>query len=93
MARAISKRTREEAILVCEVRSCDIQLAERSSHSDRCEDLGASVHAGAVSWQAFLSVPDEIGYADPHAEWAEAAAILRDGWRPGDPVYLLTEEK
>ncbi len=42
----------------------------------------------AVTWEAHWGDDDDLA-----CRWAEAAALLRDGWRPGDPVYLLTDKE
>ena len=88
MSGRISKRAREEAIEAC-LLGADARTTEaRHDVPD----------AALLAWQAWHVVngamPIEFGktVAEACAElWLEAAALLRDGWSPGDPVYLLSE--
>lgn len=89
----ISKKTREEAIVGCEgvggMRLRRVDTDTREFADDDAEQLGwaamRAVDDGAHgAHDETDSIHDQIGF-----QWLEAAALLRDGWSPGDPVYLL----
>jgi hypothetical protein len=91
MAR-ISKATREAAIDAC-LLAADFWLAPyRIEHPHD----GISRAVDDLLSSAWIAVGD--AHADSRFEvmcgycWLEAAALLRDGWSPGDPVHLLTPE-
>lgn len=93
MAR-ISKKVREEAILVAAVRASDRPDDPRATHGTRCDDLDVARTgpAGMLAWRAFSAADDAIGNGEQDA-WLEAAALLRgddehEPWSPGDPVTL-----
>lgn len=77
----ISKRVREEAWLVCAVQA--------STPDDRgdCEgvatELGLTREAGGLAWAAWTAVTGCDGIDHDDAEcYAEAAALLAEGWCP-----------
>lgn len=101
----ISKRTREGAAMVCAIAAstpADLAEAERwglnypSSMRPTYDEVG--------KWLGWLSDDDRVALAEcawtavfdtlSEQNWtpeidAEAEALLRDGWCPGDPVYRL----
>lgn len=99
MAR-ISKATREAAALICDVRASTPSVF---SNTSAAVDLGisASIEDGgviALSLDAWLAVAGiyrtSIGErADDRdaAIDAEAAALLRDGWSPGEEVVRIAD--
>ena len=81
MSKRISKRVREEA--------ADALAADSS-----VDDLGgdhphATMPLAQAALAAVLAVETQLFMSDANDELAEAAALLRDGWRPGDPVRRL----
>ena len=80
--RGISDKMRRDAILICELAG---HCAE--AIGDSVEDAGASKGASSLAIDARWAARDcawpSLGYAD---SCLEAAALLRDGWSPGDPV-------
>lgn len=86
-------RVREEAILICDIAASSLapyaQWYLLIGHDlDATEDaVRAAVAAGstATRWTEF-SWPGCPRTREGHAT---AAALLRDGWRPGDPVRRL----
>ncbi len=80
----ISKRVREEAadLLLCAASLGEAPIME--AEAGQCE---AAVRLAAEAWSVarFAGADEYIGYP-----WCylEAAAILRDGWSPGDPVEV-----
>lgn len=73
----ISKRQREAAILECLCRA-DWWTPVRPESAPRASDL--ALMAG------FIAYPH---HRDMISTWLEAAALLRDGWSPGEPVEWI----
>jgi len=76
----ISKRTREQAAMICAIAASDTvgMVGSRTSMSDtfgRCN--GADM---ALARAALWSVESE--YSDTRQRWACAEALLRTGWSP-----------
>lgn len=69
---------REEAIEQC-LRRADYWQVPRSFGTK----ADANVHVGGLGSVAFRHVQKPGAFADL---WLEAAALLRDGWNPGDKV-------
>ena len=78
----ISKRTREQAIEICEQRyMSEFHAIGYVSPGAIAKDLDANLTALDLSLDAWLAVPGD--------DWLEASGLLRDGWCPGDPVVRL----
>lgn len=90
--RRISKRVRDEAIEACLEASghwlCDNRTATHPHH-DLPRDVDDLLSA---AWTAVGTAhSDEDSFSDTCGlSWLECAALLRDGWNPGDPAHLLT---
>lgn len=96
----IDKRVREEAIEACEFCAalCDrpesgyggIAVMEIYSANHADEAVAGSLACEAWCAVTGLNVHDD-GESGPWwvASYLEAAALLRDGWNPGEPVRLL----
>lgn len=88
--RAVSKRVREEAIeglLVC----ADGRITQGLLLTT-WDVFGRSSaeRVAYAAWDATRSVGvDYYELPDGGARFLEAAALLRDGWSPGEPVHLL----
>lgn len=83
----ISKKTREAAVLTCAVMASE---GRSTVYFDDVADDGSP--EAELARAAFMAVPAgaHFGLTDyVRLQFAEAAALLRDGWSPGDPVYLL----
>ncbi len=78
----VSQRAREEAIeaLLCSADSC---LHGRYAFIH--DLLAGGSDEGRLAWLAFEAVPDR---PREFVQKLEAAALLRDGWNPGDPVKV-----
>ena len=72
----ISKQERAESILVAEL-NADERIRDRAPHQS---DI-ATAALDAIPYHAHMD--DDMYRA---MWWLEAAALLRDGWSPGDPV-------
>ena len=95
-SRKISKRTREQAILLCELTGnlgvdwgcgyawcADVQFLIDLPHV-------ALLAAVDARWSVADVIDDPEGNVRFYAlTCLEAAALLRDGWSPGDPVVRL----
>lgn len=99
----ISKKLRADAANICEYvgnnrfGSDDAALAlTQITEQEAAEALGYVRNTDSfrevcdLAARAFCVIPD---YNDEHSgtEWLEAAALLRDGWKPGDVPTLLDE--
>jgi hypothetical protein len=85
----ISKRVREEAIEACLCRAYLHLIGDVSPWSQWREDVGPVV--AYVARRACIAQP-ATAHSGPGwlaFQWLEAAALLRGGWSPGDPVTLL----
>lgn len=77
----ISKKTREEAILICAIAGSNhLLLFDVARYFSR--------RSGEVAKEAF-SVAYDAGAVNLSCSYLEAEALLRDGWCPGDPVERL----
>jgi hypothetical protein len=83
----ISKKVREEAILAIDVASSSGLEWWPNTGADEIAPLYSA--ADRLITKALLAfdaaVPDE---GHDLTRWLEAAALLRDGWNPGDPVEV-----
>ena len=85
MTRRIPQHVREAAICALEWAAIDGDLPWRCGTvaDELAPVMSASSllvnSACAAVWHATLHVGE-------HADWIEAAALLREGWCPGDPV-------
>ena len=77
MSRRIGKRTREAAI------HCLEQCA-----SDRLGGVGGAWTEADLDMAAWDAVYRACPNLDAIDTYLEAAALLRDGWNPGDPVEV-----
>jgi hypothetical protein len=81
----ISKATRDEAILICQV-SADSGWEFVSAYWYTCDALGSasgdSSDLALAAWNA-IKVKYPINWREVDAE---AAQILREGWKPGDEL-------
>lgn len=86
--RKISKKTREDAITLCLLRAdhwIRFPGAPRWDNVQEFKSIGASQASIDLFWNAYLV----IGWLDLPSmadDYLEAAALLRDGWCPGEPI-------
>lgn len=60
------------------------------SESGFCDEEDLSHEGAALYWSAYDAVGTTIGWFTPfHVLSLEAAALLEDGWNPGDPVERI----
>ena len=84
----ISKRVREEAVEALLADSDAYRMAEDADIKDgygAIDERAEWLRARALSalWRCY-------GWGEPISDdLLEAAALLRDGWNPGEPVVLL----
>lgn len=88
----ISKKTRDEAILICAIAASNPDLS--CNYDGVREALGLPLYdeAGAVWGKTPESAAwRECNHLDHNSQEvdAEAECLLRDGWSPGDPVEEL----
>lgn len=88
----ISRKVREEAILALEVAANhwprDAGWQWRASGAYEIAEQGGL--ADLLCDEIVCAVCDVTGSLGCEPEvWLEAAALLRDGWNPGDPVVKL----
>jgi hypothetical protein len=96
-----SKRDRERAILGLEVAAdhCIAAMANSTIDTEALQDsaMAAGVPeriAHGLVYDAWVRTMTITGNASRFADdCLEAAALLRDGWNPGDPVVPLTPPK
>lgn len=82
----ISESVREEAIeFLLVMDDVDIGFGEGR---DQFAPSDAAFEAAHVAWTAVYEGPRWTEWTSRDI-WPEAAALLRDGWCPGDPVRLL----
>ena len=84
-----SKRDRNEAIRICECAASNvliscIEIAQLLKVSTRALELSSS------AWETVHSSTHSISHAVVEAE---AAAILREGWLPGNELIKLKKEQ
>lgn len=84
----IGKKTRQEAVDICEMLGND--RISGKPQIGGVDEMTDNAKARDLASMAFSVIPekgnDHLGF-----EWLEAAALLRDGWEPGDvPVLLVT---
>lgn len=85
MAR-ITRKQREDAIEECLCRADHWTCAPDMRDAPYGDALADK--AGSAAQRALY----DAGIPTPPADfYLEAAALLRDGWSPGDPVYLLRD--
>lgn len=102
MRNKITKRAREEAILICDVSaSMPTPTGPQETYTRVAADLGLATEIGKspgldLAYTAWSVVQNERRgdkYPTrrywPRATDAEAAALLREGWCPGDEVVRL----
>jgi hypothetical protein len=84
----ISKKVRDEAILICLCAASNTRAGEYYGIIATRLGLGAGkpLYAACAAMAAVDGILPTEGYR--HVD-AEAAALLADGWCPGDPVVLL----
>jgi hypothetical protein len=80
--RRISKKTREEAIEVLLCCADDRIKGKRTTTSDIGD--GPSEWIASDAWTEAWTSTDYV--TNSEFVYLEAAALLRDGWSPGDPV-------
>lgn len=93
MKRRISAATRRDAILICDVGALNAwsPLMEENRRWIMRRDFGVVVsqQAARLSWLAWSEVRWRLPYdRAPREVDAEAAALLRSGWSPGDAVEV-----
>ena len=86
MTRPISARTRADAIAICEQRHDPGN--DRFMVSDLADHLGANGKGGRAYHLAFNAWREVWSVKPTVNAWLEASGLLRDGWRPGDPVEV-----
>ncbi len=78
----IGDKTRADAATLCELAgNCADAISEIVVDTEASK--AASLLATDARWAASDCAWPSLGYAD---SCLEAAALLRDGWSPGDPV-------
>lgn len=85
----ISKKVREEAALICALQaSSDLERCHPElNDNDIAATLGVDGQAILLAWNAWLYVANALGWPYPIESPvldAEAEALLRTGWSPGD---------
>jgi len=80
---SVSKRERKAAIELCEL-SADCDLQNQWTKFTLLDAIDEARPGAVLAWKAFEAVDDSVGGVA--FEKLEAAALLRDGWNPGDPV-------
>lgn len=90
MTRRIGKRTREAAIHCLEQCASDRIGGVSDTYTWHVCDDGSPEENAAGSAYAAVSgiIWDRLGYTPMICKYLEAAALLRDGWNPGDPVEV-----
>lgn len=93
MAR-ISKRVREEAIEALLVCADDRHMGGDLTTYDILGRGSRTHHVADRAWSATGGRDLDRPWSgrDPQTRYLEAAALLRDGWSPGDPVHLIAKE-
>ena len=96
MRNKISKADRERATLICEIAaSATTPYVGRYVYAGIERELGIEHLDNSLAYYAWSAVGTldvcRTGTHVPGRYWtperdAEAAALLRDGWNPGDPV-------
>jgi hypothetical protein len=92
----VSQQTRDAAIWALDVCADDRVVGQRTC---TWHVLPMSSKAGRVAHEAFAAARLVLAPTwsvsswtltsrDTHATYLEAAALLRDGWNPGDPVEV-----
>lgn len=88
----ISRKTREQAALICDVAAswptgfaCPWTVAEAMGIDATHDAVSLAANADGAVWEA-NGEPDDVNY---RADYAEAAALIRDGWSTGDLVRRL----
>ena len=91
--RKISKKDREDAITLCLLRAD--HWIRNPDHWDafmEFSSVGASSTSIRLFWDAFAIAGSALGtYSTMADDYLEAAALLRDGWCPGDRVRRLAK--
>lgn len=84
----LTKRQRDEAFLIC---ACSADPQEDWGPKGVAMQLGIDdAESIDAVWDAYSAVLDVTDEHQPYsASMAEAAALLEDGWSPGDPVRRL----
>lgn len=83
----ITKKTREDAALICELVWGGLYSFEA------CDAIGADYASynlvNDVKWAAWHAMSSSMPFNSIGRDhWLEAAGLLRDGWCPGDPVEV-----
>lgn len=88
----ITKKARQEAIEQLE-QFADVWIDGQDTEAYRDHDLCTlaylaqdAVYGAPPYWFSCDDIGESIAYAHIYLE---AAALIRDGWNPGDPVELL----
>jgi hypothetical protein len=84
----ISKRVRDEAIWSCDVLADASIRDDIDQHEPAMAILDSSEPCYWVVVSAWARCFDATGAAYSPDVYLEAAALLRDGWNPGDPVEV-----
>jgi hypothetical protein len=93
-----SKRDREravEALMLC----ADDRTSSGVAWGLCTNEIGVSVEADNLANAAYEVAAQALAKRKPHRgstmfeDYTEAAALLMDGWNPGDPVVPLTPPK
>ena len=100
--KVIKRKDRDDAILICAIAASNEEL--REAYSEAARNLGilgdgdgddseqydptrpTSWHLALAAWDA---VDDLRHHLTHHEVDAEAEALLRSGWNPGEPVEVL----
>lgn len=77
----ISKRVREEAAVLCAIAASNswVRIPEASPDP---EETGLAEYLAWTAMAAAYAVWQTRSDWTPETHWAEAEAMLRDGWRP-----------
>jgi hypothetical protein len=91
MRNKITKAMRERAILICEIAASSPGGDHPYAYADIERNLGVDDNDDLAYKAWSVCAPVDVGNHKPGRYWsperdAEAAALLREGWCPGDEV-------
>lgn len=88
----MSRKTRAEAILICAIKASNTSIRSPLI-TPQFDEIGLSQAAWHLARSALLAVWATVPAPyNEHHVWAEAAAVLEDGWNIGDPLYYLGDK-
>lgn len=90
-------RALREAIEICAIRASNTSIYS-SLTVPQFEELGIhpdtpGAKLARLAWRAvYDALPKGMVRTTEWLLWAEAHALLEEGWKPGDPVYVVSPE-